>query len=108
MNGAPALLACATVVVLGAAMCTVNALSILHDSARAGETIAPWRPWATEYTSLLGLVAAAVDRVLPQHPSQLRLAQDEVCFVIVPDVCYGWCTAWMDHPVPHRRSRRSL
>jgi DNA-binding LytR/AlgR family response regulator len=57
-NGGRTLGACLVVALIAAAVATVNALSILHDSARSGEQVAIWRPWATEYSSLLGLIAS--------------------------------------------------
>jgi hypothetical protein len=51
----PALLAVAAI---AAAICTVNALSILDEAGRSGEALTPWKPWTTEYTSLAGLLTA--------------------------------------------------
>ena len=45
-------------VLLAWAVCTVNALSILHDVARDGGSIPSWQPWVTEYTSLAGSIVA--------------------------------------------------
>lgn len=57
-NGDRTLMACAAAVLLAFLACTVNALSILHEADRNGVHIARWHPWVTEYSSLLGFVAA--------------------------------------------------
>jgi len=50
--------ACVALVVLFATLCTVNALSLIDDAARDGARLSTWRPFGTEYTSFVGLVAA--------------------------------------------------
>ena len=67
--GADEALACATFVLIAGAVCTVNALSILHDVARNGGSLPSWQPWVTEYTSLTGSIAA-----LPVGIAAARLA----------------------------------
>jgi hypothetical protein len=57
-NGPREALACAAFVLLAFAVCTVDALSILHDAARGGGSIPVWQPWTTEYTSLAGSIIA--------------------------------------------------
>jgi hypothetical protein len=57
LNGA-GLGACTAFVLIAAAFCTVNALSILDDAAREGRAITHWVPWATEYSSLAGSIVA--------------------------------------------------
>ena len=57
-NGAREALACAAFASLAWAVCTVNALSILHDAGRGGGAVPAWPPWTTEYTSLAGSITA--------------------------------------------------
>jgi hypothetical protein len=57
-NGAAEIGACAAFILVAAAVCTVNALSILDDASRDGRAIMAWEPWATEYTSLAGSIVA--------------------------------------------------
>lgn len=71
-------LACAAFVLLAASVCTVNALSILHDVARNGGSIPSWQPWVTEYTSLTGSIAALPIAILAARlagAARTRLAQ---------------------------------
>lgn len=67
MNGRRVLGACAAVILLAAVTCAVNALSILHEAAREGRDVPGWQPWATEYTSLAGLVVALSIAVAAEH-----------------------------------------
>jgi len=79
-NGAGEALACAAFIALAFAVCTVDALSILHDSARGGGSIPVWQPWTTEYTSLAGsiialpIAIAAARFARSARPSALRIA----------------------------------
>jgi predicted nucleic acid-binding protein len=45
-------------VLAAAAICTVNALSMIHDAVRAGIEVPWWRPWVEEYSSLAGFIMA--------------------------------------------------
>ncbi|HZG45507.1 MAG TPA: LytTR family transcriptional regulator DNA-binding domain-containing protein [Allosphingosinicella sp.] len=66
-NGRRTLAACSAAMTLAFAICTVNALSILHEAGRDGERIAAWQPWITEYTSLLGLLVALPSAVVAER-----------------------------------------
>jgi hypothetical protein len=56
-NGVVLFRVCIGLILIGAVICAVNALSILDDAVREGKAIVRWQPWATEYTSLAGLIA---------------------------------------------------
>jgi hypothetical protein len=45
-------------ILLLAAACTINALSILDDAARNGVALPPWEPFGLEYSSLAGFIIA--------------------------------------------------
>lgn len=57
-NGTATIRACAAAALVAFLVCTVNALSILHDAVRARHDTAEWQPWVMEYSSLTGLVSA--------------------------------------------------
>lgn len=89
-NGAKEALACAAFLLLAFAVCTVNALSILHDDARNGGSLPSWQPWVTEYTSLTGSIVA-----LPIAIAAARLARSvrgllaRALIVIPASICFS-------------------
>jgi hypothetical protein len=89
-NGARLALACATFVLLAWAVCTVNALSILHDVARNGVSIPLWQPWVTEYTSLAGsIVALPIALAAARLSGSIRPLVARAMVVITASLCFS-------------------
>jgi hypothetical protein len=89
-NGAKQALACIAFVLLAWAVCTVNALSILHEVARNGGSIPLWQPWVTEYTSLAGsIVALPIAIVAARLAGSVRRLLARAMIVIPASFCFS-------------------